>query len=50
MLRECDGEGNAGVGVDVVVVSAEHVGGTRDSVIVYNAAYVLWMSVVRGIR
>ena len=27
-----------------------HVGGTRGSVIVSSATYVLWMSVVRGIK
>ena len=32
----------------MVVVSAGHVGGTRDSGIVSSAANVLWMSVVHG--
>ena len=32
------------------MVSAGHVGGTRGSGIVYSAADVLWMSVVRGMR
>ena len=32
----------------MVVVSAEHVGGTRGSCIVSGAADVLWMSVMRG--
>ena len=36
MLRECDGDGNAGVGL-------EYVGGTRDSGIVSSAADVLEM-------
>ena len=44
MLRECDGDGNAGV------VSAGNVGGTRGSRILSSAADVLWMSVVRGMR
>ena len=34
----------------MVVVSAEHVGGTRGSGIVSNTADVLWMSVVHGMR
>ena len=34
----------------MIVVSAGHVGGTRSSGIVSNAADVLWMSVVRGMR
>ena len=52
MLRACEGDGNDGVGYGcgVVVVSAEHVGGTRGSGIVSNAADALWMSVVRGMR
>ena len=49
MLRECEVDGNAGVG-DVVVVSAGHVGGTRGSDIVSSAVDVLWMNVVRGMR
>ena len=32
------------------MVSAGHVGGTRGSGIVFSAADVLWMSVVRGMR
>ena len=32
------------------MVSAGHMGGTRGSGIVSSAAYVLWMSVVRGMR
>ena len=44
MLRECDGDANAGV----VVVSAGHVGATRGSGIVSSAADVIGMSVVRG--
>ena len=31
-------------------MSAGHVGGTRGSGSVSSAAYVLWISVVRGIR
>ena len=44
MLRECEGDGNAGVGdaLCVVVVSAGHMGGSG---IVSSAADVLWMSV-----
>ena len=44
----CEGDGNAGVGDEgvVFVVSARHVGGTRGSGIVPNAANVLGMSVV----
>ena len=43
MMRECEGDGNAGV----VVVSAGHVGSTRGSGIVSSAVDVLWISVVR---
>ena len=52
MLRECEGDGNAGVGDGgcVVAVSAGHVGGTRGSGIVSSVAHMLWMSVVRGMR
>ena len=52
MLRECEGDGNAGVGNGggVVVVCAGHVGGTCGSGIVSSAADVLGMSVVRGMR
>ena len=32
------------------MVSAGHVGGTRGSGIVSSIAYVLWISVVRGMR
>ena len=32
------------------MVGAGHVGGTRSSGIVFSAADVLWMSVVRGMR
>ena len=46
----CEGDGNAGVEDGWVVVSAEHVGGTRGSGIVSSAADMLWMSVVHGIR
>ena len=31
-------------------MSAVHVGGTHDSCIVFSAAHVIWMSVVRGMR
>ena len=48
-LRECDGDGIAGV-EDVVVVSAGHEGGTHAPAIVSSAADVLDMGVVRGIR
>ena len=44
----CEGDGNAGVGM--VVVSAEHVGGTRGSGSVSSPDDVLWMSVVCGMR
>ena len=37
-----------GDGGDIVVVSAWHVNGTRDSCIVCSVAEVPWMSVVRG--
>ena len=51
MLRECEVEGNAGVGDGgVVVVSAGHVGSTRGSGIVFSAAETLGMSVVPGMR
>ena len=47
----CEGDGHAGEGDgDVVLVSAGHVGGTRDSCIVSSAADMLGMSVVRGMR
>ena len=47
MLRECEGDNNAGVGDGggVVVVS-----GTRGSCIVSRTADVLGMSMVRGMR
>ena len=50
MLRECEGDRNAGVGDGeaVAMVSAGHVGGTRGSGIVSSAVYVLGVSVVRG--
>ena len=53
MLREYDGARLTAMlvwGVDEVVVSAGHVGGTRGSGIVSSAADVLWISVVRGMR
>ena len=47
----CEGDSNAGVGDGgVVVVWGDHVGGTRDSDIVFIAADVRGMSVVRGMR
>ena len=47
----CEGDGNAGVGDEgVVVVSVGHVCGTRVLGIVSSAADVLGMSVVRGMR
>ena len=51
MLRECEGDSNAGVwdGGCVVVVSAMHVGGTRGSGTVPSTAYVLWMRGVGGV-
>ena len=52
MIRECEGDGNAGVedGGDVAVVSAGHIGGTRGLGVVSCAADVLGISVVRGMR
>ena len=51
-VRGCEVDGNAGVGDGggVVVVSAGHVGGTRDSGTVSIPADVLGTSVVRGMR
>ena len=46
MLRECEGDGNAGV----VVVSAGHVGCTRGLGIVSSKADVQWNSVVHGLQ
>ena len=43
---DCD----VGDGEGVVVLSARHVGGTRDSGIVFGATYVLGISVVCGMR
>ena len=42
MLRECEGDVNAGMGDGggVIVVSAGHVGGTHGSVIVSSAAHL----------
>ena len=50
MLRECDGDGNAGVGSGrgVVAVSA-YMGGIRGSGVLSSAGDVLEMSVVRGV-
>ena len=50
MLRECEGNVNAGVGDGggVVVVSVGHVDGTFGSGIVSSTTYRLGMSVVRG--
>ena len=53
MLRECEGARVTAMlvwGIDVVVVSAGHVGDTRDSGTVSSAADVLWISFVRGMR
>ena len=54
ILRECEGDNNAGVGdggfVFYVSISHEYVGGTRGSGIVHCVGYVLGMSVVRGMR
>ena len=51
MLRECEGDGNTDVRGGCGVLSAGNVGGgTCGSGIVYSAADVLWMSVVRGMR
>ena len=54
MLRNCDGDGNAGVGVGggMVTVSAgcEYMDGTRGSGFVSTADDVLEMSVVSGVR
>ena len=51
-VRGCAADGNAGVedGGGLAVVSVGHVGYTRSSRIVYIAADVLGMSVVRGMR
>ena len=52
MLRECEGDGNSGVGDvgGVVVMSAghEYVGVTRGSGIMSITDDVLWMSIVWG--
>ena len=48
MLRGCEADGNAGMWMHVVVVSAGHMGGKCG--IVSSTADVLWMSVVRGMR
>ena len=50
MLRDCDGDGNTGVGFGggVVAVSA-YMGGTRGSGVLSCAGDVLEMSVVRGV-
>ena len=51
MLRDCEGDGTAGVGdrggAVVVSVWHEYVGGIRGSGIVFSAAGVIGMSVVR---
>ena len=53
-LRECAGNGNAGVGdgrgMIVVSTGYEYVGGTRGAGIVYSAADVVGINVVRGMR
>ena len=50
MMRECEGDGNAGDGDvgAVVVMSAVHVGGTRGLAIVSSPADVLGMREVSG--
>ena len=48
--RVCEGDGNAGDGGGVIVVSAGHVGGTCGSGIVSSAADELGMSAERGMR
>ena len=52
MLRECEGDTNAGVGDggDVFVVTEGHVGDKRCSSTVSSAADVLGMNVVRWMR
>ena len=54
MLRECEGDGNAGVGdgggVVAVSVWHEYGIGTHDSGIVFSAADVLGISVVVGLE
>ena len=52
MLRECEGDSNVGVedGGGAVTAVHEHVAGTRGSGIVFSAAHVLEMSLVRGMR
>ena len=54
MLRECAGDGNAGVGaggcVAEVLVWCEYKGGTRGSGVVSSVDDVLEMSVVRAMR
>ena len=42
-MEWCEVDGNAGVGDECGVVSAGHMGGTRGSCIVSDAADVLWM-------
>ena len=54
MLRECKGDGNAGVGAEkgvvAVIAEGECMGGTRGSGVVSSAEDVLEVSVVRGVR
>ena len=52
MLRECESDGNDGVGDEggEVVVNAGHVGDTHGSGIVSSAADIPAMSVVRVMR
>ena len=54
MLRECEGDGNAGLGagggVVAVSVGCEYMGGTRGSGFVSTAEDVLEMNVVRRVR
>ena len=48
ILRECDGDDNAGVGA--VSACCEYMGGTRVSRFMSNVDDVQEMSVVRGVR
>ena len=48
MLREFEGDGNAGVGT--AVCGCEYMGGTRGSGVASSADDVLDISVVRGVR
>ena len=54
MLRECEGDGNAGVGaggsVVSIIIGCDYMGGTCGSGVVSSAYDVLEMIVVRGAR